>query len=137
VDPNYLTQGRVAAELLDRLMDGDPAPAEPVLVAEALRYIAANLHKPVSVPEVVAAVCVSRSTLERSFQSHLALPISKEIMRLRLERVKRHLIERKTNLKHVALENGFPDATTLCRIFRREIGITPGQFRKQALGTKA
>ncbi len=36
----------------------------------------------------------------------------------------------------IAHETGLGDATTLCRVFRRELGITPGRYRKQVLGER-
>jgi len=157
VDYNWERVGYEAARLLDRMMKGGPAPDQPILlppagilrrastdffavedklVAEALRYIAANLNKSIDVGDVVEAVGVSRSTLERSFRKHVGLPIAKEIARLRLERVKRHLTDSKMHLKLIAQETGLGDATTLCRVFRRELGMTPGRYRKQVLGEK-
>lgn len=157
VDYNWERIGYEAAAMLDRLMDGEPPQPEPLLlpptgilqrastdffavedelVSEALRYIAANLHKSINVSDVVEAIEMSRSTLERKFRDHLGLPIAKEIARLRLERVKRHLTESGMHIKRIAYETGFVDATTLCRVFRRELGTTPGQYRKQVLGSK-
>lgn len=154
VDHNWDRVGYEAAHLLHQLMRGKRPPeaavlispsgirqrastdffaVEDELVSQAMRFIAANLSKPINVGDVVAAVGVSRSTLERSFQAHVGLPISKEIMRLRLERVKRQLTERKTHLKRIAHDSGFADATTLCRVFHRELGLTPGQYRKQVI----
>ncbi len=156
LDMNWERIGYEAAALLDRMMDGEPAPQEPVLLppagivarastdffavedplaAKALRFIAENLHTSIDVHDVVKALHTSRSTLQRSFRRHVGVPVSKEIRRLQLEKAKRLLIEPETHeVKWIASQTGFRDATTFCRVFRRELGMTPGQYRAQVLG---
>jgi len=152
IDYNWERVGYEAARLLDRLMSGKPAPAKPILVppagilhrastdffasenklvAEAMRYIADNLHKRIGVHEIVRAMGTSRSTLERTFCKHVGVSVFKEIMRLRMERVKRQLVETDKDLKQIAMDAGFADDRALHRAFRHEFGTTPGAYRKQ------
>lgn len=158
VGHNFERVGYESARLLNRLMRGRPAPKEPLLVppagvvkrastdffavqdelvARALRHIAANLHKPIDVHDVVAAMAVSKSTLQRAFRTHVGVSMSAEITRLRMEKAKRMLAEpERRTLKQIASETGFRTPNELCRVFRRELGITPGRYRKQVLGER-
>ena len=104
--------GYESARLLDGLMDGKPAPAEPVclppqglivrestdffavddpLIAAALEFIAANYHQPIGPEDVARAVSTGRRTLARHFRKYLDRPIATEIRRARIERAKREL----------------------------------------------
>ena len=158
LDFNLRNIGFEAAKLLDRLMDGKPAPKKPILipptgiiqrastdffavenglVSEALRFIAANLHRPIDVNHIVEAMNTSSSTLERAFNKHLGVPMSVELTRLRLEKAKRMLTEpTKRSLMQIAQATGLRDDRNLCRVFKREVGSTPGAYRKRILGER-
>lgn len=152
IEIGYERIGYAAAELLDRLMDGRPRPAEPIrlaphglivrestdffavadeLVAAALAYIAANSHRRIGPDDVAAAVGAGTRTLQNSFRRTLHRPIAAEIRRVRLERVKRELAQGDRSLAAIARDVGFGTIQRLYEVFRRELGISPGEYRKQ------
>jgi LacI family transcriptional regulator len=152
IELGYERIGCRAAELLDHMMDGAPAPAEPVLleptallprqstdalavedplVAQALRFVAEHGHERVRVGDVAAALHATRRTLERRFRAVLGRSIGEEIARLRVERAKRLLTESKASIKRLAPKAGFRDGTQMCTVFKRVEGITPSEFRRQ------
>ena len=152
IEIGYERVGYRAAELLDQMMDGAEAPTKPIileptgliprrssdalavddpLVAQALRYTSENSHKLIRVDDIAAAVHVNRRTLERRFRSVLGRSVTDEIMRLRVERVKRQLVESKTSLKILAIEAGFGDAAHMLAIFKRIEGTTPSAYRRE------
>jgi LacI family transcriptional regulator len=109
-----------AAQLLDSLIKGEPRPEGPryipptkrivrqstdvfavddPIVTVALRFISEHSHKAIRVDDVAKRAAVSRRSLERKFQAVIERPISDEITRLRLERVKRRLIESDDSIK--------------------------------------
>lgn len=155
VDFGFERIGYHAAELLDRLMDGEPAPAEPIylpptglmprqssdvisvddpMVSKALRYIMEHSHKAISVVDVARHVGATRWMLLRLFRKHLGQTVDHFIARLRHERVRRVLAGSNEPLKMVAKESGFRDEHDLCRTFRRLEGMTPGEFRAGRAG---
>ncbi|MCH7228137.1 substrate-binding domain-containing protein [Haloferula sp. A504] len=107
------------------------AVADP-LVSQALRFITEEGHRPIKVKDVVARVPASVRTLERRFRAVRGRAINDEIRRLRIERVRRLLVESDASLKEVAAECGFPNPQRLCEAFRREYGTSPGAYREQA-----
>ncbi len=145
-------QGFRAAELLDQLMDGKSPPSEPQLLApveivvrqstdvmavndslvsRAFRFMAENSHRPIKVDDVASAVSSTRRSLERRFREVLGRTIADEITRLRLDRVKRLLIETDEPIKNLAVQSGFGGPVQMCKVFHRIEGVTPSQFRKQ------
>jgi LacI family transcriptional regulator len=152
VEFNFEEVGFRAGELLDRLMDGAEPPKEPILVppvelvarqstdvfavsdpmvAQAMRFIADNCRQPLRVGHVTAHVHTGRRTLERRFQHAVGRTISSEIVRLRIEQVKRQLVESDAPLKNLATRLGFQNEKRLCEAFRRLEGITPGEYRSR------
>jgi len=151
IDFGFTTVGYRAAQLLDQLMEGAPRPAEPIrvapanvvvrrstnafaaddpLVSSALRYIAENVGTAFSVDDVALHAGVTRRTLARLFQKSLGKTIHETITHMRLDRVKRELIDTTSTLKKIAKSCGFRDAILLCKFFQREERMTPSEFRK-------
>ncbi len=152
IDLNFEKVGYRAAKLLDQLMLGEKCPSNPILippntivprqstdsyaadhpvVSRALRFISENAHKPIKVNDVANKTGINRRSLERQFHQSLNKSVAGEITRLRIARVKRHLIESTSPLKTVARECGFRNADHLYKVFTRIEKITPSQYRNQ------
>lgn len=150
IDYDFMRIGRRAAEVLDHLMDGKPAGREPIhlppsqlvvrtssgafavdqpIVTEALSYIGENLGQPLGVDHIAERVATTPRTLTRLFRKSLGKSVYQTITQLRLERVKRDLLESDDLLKAIAPRCGFRDAIHLCKVFQREEGITPSEYR--------
>ncbi|MBL8800316.1 MAG: substrate-binding domain-containing protein [Planctomycetia bacterium] len=155
LDLDYERAGYDAARLLDQLMDGATPPKDAILVPgkgiharqstdffatddelvrEALRFMAAHLQEPLGVNDVARGVATSRRTLERRFQQIVGQPVYAEVRRLRIERAKRLLLDTNQSVKQVALAAGFAGPVQLYQVFRRFVGLAPGEFR--ATGTR-
>jgi LacI family transcriptional regulator len=145
--------GYEAARLLDRLMDGDTPPTEPILLppqglvvrestdffavedpvmSAALEFIASNSQRSqIGAIDVARAVNIGLRTLQREFRKYLDRPISAEIQRVRIERAKRELAQSKRPIYEIARDVGFGRAMRMYEVFRRELGVTPREYRKK------
>jgi LacI family transcriptional regulator len=151
IEIGYDRVGYVAAELLDRLMAGHVPPTEPVrvpplglvvrestdffavahpTVAAALAFIAANSHRRIGPDDVAAAVGSETRTLQNYFQKSIQRPVATEIRRVRVERAKRELTQSDRPLEAIARDVGFGNIQRLYEVFRREVGMSPGEFRR-------
>lgn len=152
IDFGFERIGYRAAELLDSLMDGEPAPSEPLrmtpmslvirqssdafvvgdeMVASALRFIADHLHEDIDVEQVANHVSTTRRTLSRRFHESLGLTIHDAITQQRLDRVKLKLVQTNAVLKTIAKDCGFRDAIHLCKVFQRIEGTSPSEYRAE------
>lgn len=100
-------------------------------VAAAVRYIRDHADEPFEVCDLLAAVPVSRRSLERRFRRHLQRGIWEEIRRAHLERAKTLLVDTDLPMSIVAQRSGFTDSRQLSIVFRQATGGTPTQFRQQ------
>lgn len=144
--------GYEAARLLQRLMEGNKPPREPILlppaglvvrestdffavddelVAAALQFISKNSHRRIGQDDVSRAVNAETRTLQLRFRKYLSRPIVAEIRRVRIERAKRELTQSKRRLAEIARDVGFGTAMRMYEVFRRELGVTPSDYRKQ------
>jgi len=150
--PNARRIGYEAASLLAELMDGrtrspDERVIEPLAVATrqstdilaindpdiavAVKYIRETACSGVTVEEVVRHAAISRSRLERGFHKFLGRTPKAEIRQVQLKRVKRLLDETDLPLAQIARLAGYEHPEYLNVVFKREIGQSPGRYRRQ------
>ncbi len=72
---------------------------------------------------------VSRSTLDKTFHSHLGRTVADEISRTRLLRSQNLLRNSNLSLGEIAERCGFSSATYFCRFFKRCTKQTPMVYR--------
>jgi LacI family transcriptional regulator len=151
--PNAELVGYKAAELLDRLMSGGKAEvlqqvvaplgittrqSTDVLaiddpeVAAAVRYIREHACRGAIVEDVLEHVPVSRSILERRFRKALDCSPQGLIRRTQLKRVKQLLVDTDLPLVKISELAGFKHHEHMCTVFKREIGDSPGSYRRKA-----
>lgn len=123
-----LEQAQTSAESLH--VRADPVRSKDPLVAESLKVIWNNSHQRVSVAMIAKQVGVTRRTLERHFKKSLGRTLLQELVACRTQRAKRLLGETHVPVKYVAYAAGFSSLSNLCKVFRREMGITPGAYRE-------
>ncbi len=142
--------GHEAAALLERMLDGEPAPPDEVLieplgitcrqstdqlaipdalVAKALRFIREHACDGIDVDDVARSAQAHRTTLKRRFEKLVGRSPKAEIMRLQLRRVKELLRETDFTLVRIADLAGFRHPEYMSALFKRKEGITPGQYR--------
>jgi len=150
---NVEYQGYAAAELLDRLMRGGPAPITPVLIQpsrvterestcllssghpginKALAYIRDHFTDPINIHTIAKHVGLSRHHLADHFQRHVGEPINRHLLRVRLHHARESLAESDDKIENLARALGFVSSTYFCTVFRRETGLTPAEFRHRA-----
>jgi LacI family transcriptional regulator len=143
--------GYESAALLNGLIDGKSRPKKPILVppagvarrqstdvlaiadadlVAALKYIYQHAAEPIDVSDVTQAVLVSRRMLERKFTRILHRTPREEIRRAHIARAKSLLVDSKRQMVQVAIDSGFPSASKLSGVFRRETGMSPSVYRR-------
>jgi LacI family transcriptional regulator len=103
-------------------------------VAAAIRYIREHACEGISVNDVLAAVPLSRSVLERRFTRILGHTPKEEISRVRLRRIKQLLAETDLPLARIATMTGFEHPEYLNVMFKGKTGDTPGEYRENTRG---
>jgi AraC-like DNA-binding protein len=129
-----LEQAQTSVETINS--NGEPERSDDPLVAEALRVIWNNSHQRVSVDMIAKQLGVTRRTLERHFKKHLGRTLLQELVACRIQRAKRLLRETHVPIKYVAHASGFSSLPNLCKVFRREVGTTPGTYREAAVSNQ-
>ncbi len=122
--------------LLCELADADrAAPALPPLVAAAIEDIRKNYAGLYGVEELSERLGVSKSHLVRVFTAAVRVSPGRYLTSVRIEAAMRLLLHREYTLDVIASLCGFSGANYLCRVFKKETGQTPAQWRAMAART--
>jgi LacI family transcriptional regulator len=99
-------------------------------VSDALRVIRNRATEAISISDILRQVPIGRHALQRAFRRHVGRTMLDEIHRVRVERAKSVLATTDLGMPEVALSSGFASAARLAKVFRRETGTTPGDYRR-------
>lgn len=119
-------------ECIDNFMDNMLENRSSVnlrVVNKACEYIVANCQHNLSLEEVAQTVHLSPFYFSRLFKKEKGYNFADFITRVRLNKAKKMLQNPDYTVVRIAAEVGYQDASYFCRVFRRECGMTPNQFR--------
>ncbi|MEN6625991.1 MAG: substrate-binding domain-containing protein [Candidatus Sumerlaeia bacterium] len=144
--------GYRAAELLDRLLDGEEVPRHPILIPpagvvqrqstsrlvlrhpqlqHAIQRIEECLSKQFSMEEIAESVGVSRKGLYNLFSRELHQTPVEFVIRKRMECARDLLLTSDDSIGEVGRRSGMPVLSTFIRQFRDATGLTPGEWRRR------
>jgi AraC-like DNA-binding protein len=101
------------------------------LARRAADFIADHLTDPdLSTARIARALAFNADYLGRAFRAAFDETVTDRIHRLRVERARMLFRSTDRSIDRVAAEIGFPDERYFRRIFKRRVGLTPGQFQR-------
>jgi AraC-like DNA-binding protein len=118
--------------VLQRKFGGRPRAAGTLDVRRMRRvtdFIAANLHRELSLAELAAAAALSPYHFSRSFRRATGLAPHRFVTMLRLERAADRLRHSRLNVEEIAAGIGYSNFGHFRRQFRAQYGIPPAAFR--------
>ncbi|NTV64791.1 MAG: helix-turn-helix domain-containing protein, partial [Oscillochloris sp.] len=103
------------------------------LIQQALDYIRQNHQRPdISLGDVADAVHISPSHLSHLLKARAGVSYKQQLTSLRIEAAKRLLQSTNLSVNAIGERVGYHNATNFYRLFNRETGMTPSEFRRQA-----
>ena len=109
----------------------DTLAIDDEIVRDALRLIRERAPDGIHVSDVVRELAVARRALEQRFVRLVGRTPAAEIRRVRIEAAKRYLVESDKSIAQISRVTGFGHQDLFSRVFRRSVGLTPSQFRRQ------
>jgi AraC-like DNA-binding protein len=113
-------------------LEHSPLPVSDDITERACRFIWNHSHRPLAVPQVAAAVGVTRRTLERHFTQTLGRTLRQEMERIRVQRARKLLVETNRPIKEIGFLCGFRNPRGLIRACDRWLGAVPSRIRQGA-----
>ncbi|HEY8608377.1 MAG TPA: helix-turn-helix domain-containing protein [Noviherbaspirillum sp.] len=104
---------------------------EDPVVADAQTWIASHYASPSPVTAMSARSGLAERSFKRRFQLATGMSPLEYVHTLRLEESKQMLESGQAPIEAIANEVGYEDAGFFSRLFRRNVGLTPAQYRKR------
>ncbi|MGN7413492.1 helix-turn-helix domain-containing protein [Paenibacillus sp. SAF-068] len=113
-------------------VDLNTKTSESTLMDDILVYVDQQFADyTLSLEHVALKFAISTSYLSRSFKEKTGRNFSQYIWQRRVDEVMRLLENTSAPLKEIIEQVGYMDAPNFIRKFKKEIGLTPGQYRKE------
>ncbi len=114
------------AELLAGNFDDDR-------VTRIRRFLQQNLDQPVTIDQLANHLSLSPSRARHLVKQLFGTPFSKLVQSLKLTEAARLAIITDAPISEIALQVGYEDQNYFTRLFRRQFGTPPSNYRKQFL----
>lgn len=152
VQPDFIGEGRLAAELLERMMSGGTIAPENHLrkvgiraivhrestvaqseagkfVQKVLAYISREAVKGIGVEDVARRFKVSRSLLELRFRELQRESVYEAMLRIRLDEVRRRLRQTDDPIANITAACGWQNPAPPKMLFKKRFGVSMRDYR--------
>lgn len=99
------------------------------LLLQAKDYMDKNFYKAISLEEVADHIGISSYYLSKLFKERFQVTFIDYLTKTRLEKAKEHLLDPNVPLKEIALNIGYKDPNYFSRVFKKETGMSPSEYR--------
>jgi two-component system, response regulator YesN len=110
---------------IHRLNDLDDARRMQDIVS----YVETYYMEELSLEKLANRFFLSREHISRKFKQHIGMPLSKYIMKLRIEQAKCWLSETDESIYSISLMLGYQDEKYFSKLFKKVVGMTPFEYR--------
>ncbi len=101
--------------------------------AKALQHILTNFQKDIKIHDLIKITCMSSSTFCLTFKKVYGMNFKEYLIRVRTGYACRLLLEGSLSIMEIAYESGFQNISNFNRQFKRIKGVTPREFKQQAV----
>lgn len=120
--------------MIHRIIESKPRGKSPHLMAEmdsAVRYFHENYNKSVNIEEYAISHHMSVSWFIRNFKEYTGSTPVQYILSLRISNAQTLLDNTSYNITEIASIVGYDNPLYFSRIFKKQCGLSPSEFRKQ------
>jgi AraC-like DNA-binding protein len=101
------------------------------VIEQVTNFIEANSHMPLNVNVLCEYINYSRSYLSRVFKTETGYSIPEYINHVRINHAKQLLEETELSIQEIAISVGFPDAFYFSKMFKKQLGISPSNYKNK------
>ncbi|PTT17563.1 hypothetical protein DBR27_01255 [Flavobacterium sp. HMWF030] len=102
-------------------------------LAEVFQYVKSNYKEEISLDEIAKIANLTPTSFCRMFKSKTKKPFVEYLNEIRVSNACKYLIETDLGISEIAYECGYKTASNFNKLFKKLIGTTPKEYRKNAL----
>lgn len=111
-------------------MEESPAQETPDdLYAQMVRYVERNYCKNITLQDIATQLHANQSYLSRLYKTCSGVNLFDDIQRRRIAKAKERLLASDWKVQAVAEYVGFEDSAYFSRVFKKETGMSPKEYR--------
>jgi AraC-like DNA-binding protein len=138
LSPLYLESWATQALVLLHRSLGEPLPQAKARlgkneISKVLGFMEANVGSDITLDVLAKLVDLSPRHMRRVFLAATGIGPSKMFTNIRLERAARDLQHSRKSVTEISLDCGFSQPQHMATAFRRKFGLTPTEFRRNAV----
>ena len=108
----------------------EQATGNAAVFAAAVKLMREHIQKPMKARELAEHLHISLSQLKRIFQDYASTGVHEYLLAMKMNHA-RQLLRLGQGVSAVAEAVGFENPNYFSAAFRREVGVTPGQYRRE------
>ncbi|MDN5345340.1 MAG: two-component system, response regulator YesN, partial [Clostridia bacterium] len=129
LEESFVWLMRTLDKFMDRIYSARESHQTPA-VEKAVAYINTHYQHNIGLEDIATAIDLSPAHLSRIFKKEMGRTVIEYLTLVRMEAAK-CLLRQGKSLEEAATAAGFNEVTYFCRVFKREVGVTPGTFRNR------
>ena len=101
------------------------------LLLEIARYMQTHYKEKISLKKLGHTFHMSPKYFSLFFQKHFSRNLTEYVTSIRIESAKKLLVGSDAGIELISQQTGFSSSSYFIRMFRKSLGLTPGQYRKK------
>ncbi|WP_264551980.1 AraC family transcriptional regulator [Flavobacterium sp. N2038] len=102
-------------------------------LAEVFKYVKSNYKEEISLDEIAKIANLTPTSFCRMFKAKTKKPFVEYLNEIRVSNACKYLIETDLGISEIAYECGYKTASNFNKLFKKLIGTTPKEYRKNTL----
>lgn len=110
----------------DDYSEGD---SDEDLYGEIVQYLSENLSEKITLNRLTKQFSINRNRLNEIFNKITSMTCMNYFVKMRIDLAKIMLAETQINISEISARVGYEDPNYFVKVFRKEVGTTPSQYR--------
>jgi two-component system response regulator YesN len=111
-----------------------PSTKDETTITFIKNYIWENLHQEISLYQLSRLVFLNPSYLSRIFSQTVGVTLTEYVQNARIKVAKELLVKSDLQIQEIAMKVGLDSPAYFSRMFRKEVGLSPHEYRNQHYG---
>ncbi|MBO4369828.1 MAG: helix-turn-helix domain-containing protein [Paludibacteraceae bacterium] len=109
-------------------------PATDIRIKKVLEYVSKHLQEQINVEQLADYACLTKSYLIRTFREIMHITPLQYVIKSKMQLAQKMLAESDRSVSEIATKLGFSDVSYFIRLFRKNTGFTPQDYRTNLVG---